>query len=114
MLLVFVQALANNDALRPEGLAAVVGDDGLGFFLGAWVAGFYLGSLLVALALLLARATPVWVPILLVAFVVMMPLENLLGEVGQVVQLLALTVSFTGIAIAAVGQSQRGPSYATT
>ena len=112
MLLVFIQALANQGAIRPSGLESVLTDSGLGIFLWSWAAGFYLGSLLVALALLISRATPVWIPILLVLFVVLLPVEGVLGATGQVVRLMALALAFTGIAIAAVGRSQ--PSEVAT
>ena len=72
MLLVFVQALAKQDAVEADGLSAVVGDTGLSVFLWSWAGGFYLGSVLVAIALLVARATALWVPIALFACVVLM------------------------------------------
>jgi hypothetical protein len=107
MLLVFIQALAQEDALRTGGLDAVINDDGLAVFLWGWVGGFYLGALLVAVALLVSRSTPAWVPALLLLFVLLLPGARLVGQTGQVVGLMALAVAFTGIAIAAVGQSQR-------
>ena len=112
MLLVFIQALANQEAIRPSGLESVLTDNGLGVFLWSWAAGFYLGSLLVALALLVSRATPVWIPILLVLFVVLLPVEGALGATGQVVRLMALALAFTGMAIAAVSRSQPGEAVA--
>jgi hypothetical protein len=107
MLLVFVQALAKQGALEADGLAAVVGDSGLSFFLWSWAGGFYLGSTLVAIALLVARATALWVPIALIAFVMLMPVEGALGRVGQVIRLMALALAFTGIAMAAVARSSQ-------
>ena len=106
MLLVFVQALARHGAFKAAGLETVVNDTGLAFFLWIWVTGFYLGSLLVALALFISRATHVWVPIALVLFVVMLPLGTVAGEVGQVIQLMALALAFTGIATTAVNRTQ--------
>lgn len=106
MLLVFIQALAKHDALQPDALTAVVSDPGLSVFLWSWAGGFYLGSVLVALALLLSRATALWVPIALIAFVMLMPVEGALGQVGQVLRLMALALAFTGIAMAAVTRSQ--------
>jgi len=107
MLLVFVQALAKQDALEADGLAAVVGDTGLSVFLWSWAGGFYLGSVLVAIALLVARATALWVPVALIAFVMLMPVEGVLGQVGQVIRLMALALAFTGIAMAAVARSSQ-------
>jgi hypothetical protein len=106
MLLVFVQALARHGAFKVAGLETVVNDTGLAVFLWIWVTGFYLGSLLVAVALLVSHATHVWVPILLVLFVVLLPLGDVAGVVGQVIQLMALALAFTGIAVTAVSRTQ--------
>lgn len=106
MLLVFVQALAQRDALRTASLEAIVHDQGLGFLLWSWLGGFYLGALLVAAALLVSRTTPAWIPILLVVSVALFPMEGMLGRVGLVLRLMAFAVAFTGIAIAAVGRSE--------
>jgi hypothetical protein len=106
MLLVFIQALAQQDALRAGGLDAVLSDVGLAVFFWGWITGFYLGALLVAVALLVSRATPPWIPVLLLLFVVLLPVGRVLGQTGQVIGLMALAVAFTGIATVAVGQSQ--------
>jgi hypothetical protein len=113
MLLVFIQALAQQDALRAGGLDAVLSDAGLTVFFWSWIAGFYLGALLVAVALLVSRSTSPWVPVLLLLFVVLLPIGRLLGPTGQVLGLMALALAFTGIAIAAVGQSQRADVLVT-
>jgi hypothetical protein len=106
MLMVFFRALAENEALRNQPLDDVTQDAGLGIFLVGWVGGFYLGILLLALALFRARRTPMWVNLLLLAFVVMLPFAEMLGRVGMVAQVLLLAVAFTGISIAAVNHSQ--------
>jgi hypothetical protein len=106
MLLVFIQALAQQDALRAGGLDAVLSDVGLAVFFWGWVTGFYLGALLVAVALLVSRATPPWIPVLLLLFVALLPVGRVLGQTGQVIGLMALAVAFTGIATVAVGRSQ--------
>ena len=91
-------------------------DLGLSVFLNGWIASFYLGLLLVALALFLSKKTPPWVPALLVIFVLLFPFAGQIGRVGQVMQVMALAVAFTGVAIAAVNQvnrvvASRQPSY---
>ena len=50
----------------------------------------------------LSRTTPRWVPALLGLFVLALPFSSHLGRVGSAVQVLALAVAFTGIAMAAV------------
>lgn len=102
MLMVFFRALVVADALKAGGLARVTTDPGLTIFLRAWVGCFYLGVLLLAVALLVARTTPVWVPVLLVVFVVMLPVAAQLGRVGSAVQVLLLAVAFTGMAMTTV------------
>lgn len=116
MLLVFFRALVKAGALEDARLEAVTDDNGLSVFLYGWIAGFYLGLLLVAVALFVARKTPVWVPVLLVVFVLMFPVSTQIGRVGQVLQVMGLAVAFTGVAIAAVNEvhlrmAARQPSY---
>ena len=71
------------------------------------MAGFYLGVLVIALALFRAARTPVWVPVALLAFVAMYPLGAMLGKPGSAIQLLTLAVAFTGLAVAATSQRPR-------
>lgn len=104
MLLVFFRALVKAGAIEDAKLEQVTADNGLGFFLYGWIAGFYVGLLLIAVALFVARKTPTWVPILLVVFVALFPVSAHIGKVGQVLQVMGLAVAFTGVAIAAVNQ----------
>ena len=108
MLLVFFHALVKQGAVEDAKLEDVTADIGLSIFLSSWIAGFYLGLLLLAVALFIAKRTPVWVPILLLVFVAMFPFSAQIGKVGQVVQVMGLAVAFTGIAIAAVNQVHSG------
>lgn len=102
MLMVFLRALVRENVLRAGGLSAMTHEAGLSVFVYGWVGGFYAGAVLIAVALLLARKTPRWVPLLLLLFVAMTPFAAGLGRVGQTVQVLAFAVAFTGIAISAV------------
>jgi len=116
MLLVFFKALAGADAIQDARLEAATADLGLTVFLNGWIASFYLGILLVGLALFLSKKTPPWVPGLLVVFVLLFPFTGQIGRVGQVLQVMALAVAFTGVAIAAVNQvnqafAARQPTY---
>jgi hypothetical protein len=58
----------------------------------------------------------VWVPVLLLVFVGLTPVAGELGKVGQLLQLMALAVAFTGIAMAATsprrGRERSEPSLA--
>lgn len=107
MLLVFFKALAGADAIQDTRLEAATEDLGLSLFINGWIVSFYAGLLLVALALFLSKKTPTWVPGLLVVFVLLFPFAERIGRVGQVLQVMALAVAFTGVAIAAVNQVNR-------
>ncbi len=102
MLLVFFRAMVKEGAVKSAAFGHVTEDKGLTFFLQGWIACFYGGIVLLAVALLVAKSVPRWVPVLLFAFVVMLPIAPHLGRVGSAVQILALAVAFTGIAMAAV------------
>jgi len=104
MLLVFFRALVKAGAIEDAKLEQVTSDNGLGLFLYGWIAGFYVGLLLIAVALFVAKQTPLWVPILLVAFVALFPFTAYIGKIGQVAQVMGLAVAFTGVAIAAVNR----------
>jgi hypothetical protein len=116
MLLVFFRALAKERAIGSSSLETVAADNGFSIFLYGWIAGFYLGLLLIAVALFMAKKTPMWVPTLLVVFVALFPVSSMIGRVGQVMQVMGLAIAFTGVAIAAVNQvheqiAVREPSY---
>ena len=101
-MLMFVQALAVAGALRQAKLQAVLTDIGMAVALSGWVGAFYLGVLLMAVALLRARTTAAWVPSVMLVVVTCLPFVSMLGHVIQVVQVLLLAVAFTGIATSAV------------
>ncbi|MFP5252579.1 MAG: hypothetical protein ACLGH4_02140 [Actinomycetes bacterium] len=107
MLLVFFRALAGAGAIEDARLQAATEDLGLSVFLNGWIISFYGGLLLVALALFLSKKSPPWVPGLLVLFVLLFPFAEQIGRIGQVLQVMALAVAFTGAAIAAVNQVNR-------
>ncbi|MGZ4473698.1 MAG: hypothetical protein ACXVXM_17175 [Nocardioidaceae bacterium] len=104
MLMVFFRAVANTGVLagNAQALDKVSKDPSLLVFLYGWIGGFVLGIVLIAIALLRARKVPLWVPIVMLVYVVSVPFGSHLGRLGQTVQVLALAVAFTGIAIGAV------------
>ena len=101
MLMTFFHALVRHHALNGRQLDAAVTGGWLSVLLYSWLVGFMLGLLLIAFGLLRARVTPLWVPILMFVFVALVPVSGQLGKVVQVLQLMALAVAFTGIAISA-------------
>jgi hypothetical protein len=102
MLLVFFRAIVVAHAVRGTPLDNVGDDQGLRIFLFGWIAGFYGGVLLLAIALLLSHSVSRWVPAVLIVFVALIPFASHLGRVGSAMQILLLGVAFTGIAMAAV------------
>jgi hypothetical protein len=112
MLMVFFRAIVVADALRAGALEEVTHEPGLVVFLNGWIAGFYGGVALLALALYVARSVPRWVPGLLALFVALLPFSTHLGRVGSAIQVMALAVAFTGTAMASVtGEQQRELSH---
>lgn len=106
-LMMFFRALVVEDAVEPGPLVEAVGDPGLRIFLFGWVGSFYGGILVVAVGLLIARTTERWVPVLLIVFVALLPVSTHIGRVGSAVQVMALAVAFTGIAMAAVSDERQ-------
>ncbi|MFC6044392.1 hypothetical protein ACFP8W_18995 [Nocardioides hankookensis] len=106
MLMVFFRSLVITDALRDQGLEDASSEAGLTVFLGVWIAGLYLGELLLGIALLRARATPRWVPFALIAHALSFVVSSFLPELLAKSLILLLVAGFCGIAIQA---TQPGP-----
>ena len=100
VLLAVYRALALEDVVT-GGLRGLAGDTGLSVILYAWVLGFALGELVLALALVQARRVPRWVPGLLVLHVGLSPLAPLLPELLAVVVALLVTIAFAAVGIVA-------------
>ena len=101
MLMVFFHSLVTVDLIRTQGIDDLATETGLAVFLYVWIAGIYLGELLLAIALLRARTTPLWVPLALVAHVALFPVSSLLPEYLSKATVMLLVAGFAGIAIAA-------------
>lgn len=101
MLLVLLRALVLSDSLVDVPLDALVSDAGLGVFLYGWVAAFYLGELLLGIALLRARTVRRWMPLLLLAHVAMLPVTTVLPQQLSAVTVLLSTAAFAGLGIVA-------------
>lgn len=103
-LLVFFRALALTGAIESGDLDALTRDAGLDYFLFAWVGAFYLGQVLVAWALILARSTPRWVPVMLLLHVLSLPVSALVSAQVAQAAILLLTAGLCGIGITASNQ----------
>ena len=71
-------------------------------FLVGWIVAFFLGELLLAIALLRARTTPTWVPVLLLLHVATIFVGRFLPDPLSKATVLLLAVALAGIAIQAV------------
>jgi hypothetical protein len=100
--LVILRMLVTHGALGPDGLARVLEDDALVMALGGWVSCFYVGAFLLGVALIRARRTSAWVPVLLLATVALLPFVSMIGHVGQLFQVMLFVVAMTGIATASI------------
>jgi hypothetical protein len=105
--LVILRMLVEHDALRPDELGRVMEDDGLVMALGGWVGCFYVGAFLLGVALIRARRTSAWVPILLLSMVALLPFVSMIGHAGQLLQVLLFVVALTGIATASIHSDTR-------
>lgn len=107
MLMGFFRALVNTETIKAQGLDEIATDAGLAIFLYAWIAGLYLGELLLAFALLRARTTPRWVPFALIAHALTFPISELLPEYLSKATVLLLVLGFAGVAIQATSPQNR-------
>ncbi len=107
MLMAFVRSLVRADALRESGLEAASSEAGFAVFLAVWIAGLYLGELLLALALLRARTVPRWVPFALLLHVLTLPLSGVLPDSVSKASILLLVLGFAGIAVQATSPQAR-------
>jgi hypothetical protein len=101
MLMTFFHALVVHHAIDASMLDQVVSGGWLAVFLYLWIVGFMAGLVLIALGLFRSRSTPLWVPALMVVFVALTPVSGELGKVVQLLQLMALALALTGVAVAA-------------
>jgi hypothetical protein len=102
MIIVFFRAIALNASLSSQELDAIVSDQGLTIFLYGWIAAFYVGELLLAVALLRAGNTPRWVSTALLAHVATIVVSSALPHAVSSALVLLVAVGFAGVAIEAV------------
>jgi hypothetical protein len=107
MLMGFFRALVNTQTIQAQGLDDVASDAGLAIFLYTWLAGLYLGEVLLAIALLRAGTTPRWVPFALIAHALTFPISGLLPEYLSKATVLLLVLGFAGVAIQAASPQNR-------
>jgi hypothetical protein len=101
MLLVFFRALAVTDSIEASTLDQVSSEAGLNVFLFGWIGAFYLGEMLLAIALLRGRAAPRWIPGVLFLHVALFPVSSFLPAEVQSLTALLITVGLCGVGITA-------------
>ncbi len=107
MLMGFFRALVDTATIQTQGLDDVASDSGLAIFLYTWIAGLYLGEVLLAIALLRARTVPRWVPFALIAHALTFPISGALPEYLSKATVLLLVIGFAGVAVEAGGMQRR-------
>jgi len=107
MLLVFFRALAINGAIRSDAIDQASAEPGLTTFLFGWIGAFYLGELLLAIALLRAGNTARWIPAVLILHVALFPLSSVLPDDVQPMTALLITVALCGVGITANQNASR-------
>jgi hypothetical protein len=107
MLMAFFRSLVVTDAIRDRNIDDIANEAGLAVFLYTWIAGLYLGELLLGIALLRAGTTSRWIPIALILHVLSFPVSGALPEYLSKSTILLLVVGFAGIAIQATSPALR-------
>lgn len=100
-LIAFIHAMSEDGDLAALDLETVSQDTGLLAILYGWIGAFYLGELLLGIALLRARSIPRWVPALLLLHVLLLPLSAFLPSRLESMSALLITVALAAIGIQA-------------
>lgn len=108
MILAFFRALVTAGAgLDAVALEQATRDPGFLVFLYAWLAAFYLGELLLGIALLRAGTTRVWIPVLLIVHVGLLPISFQLPADVRALSALLVAVALSGVGITANARHSR-------
>jgi hypothetical protein len=100
MLLVFYRALVLTDSLNGP-IEGVSTELGIAAFLAIFVGSFYLGELLLAIALFRAGSVARWIPAVLLAHVVSLGISQVLPETWQSTVTVLFALGLCGVAISA-------------
>lgn len=100
-LIAFMRALAQEGGIGTLDLELISQNAGLLAILYGWIGAFYLGELLLGIALLRASTTPKWVPAALLLHVALFPVSSLLPAEVQSLTALLVTVGLCGVGVTA-------------
>jgi len=107
MLVVFFRALVLSEAIRPDAFDAVLNDTGLTIMLLGWVVSFYVGELLLAVAVLRSGTVARWIPGVLIAHVALWPVSMVLPDEASTFTVGLVVLGFCGLAFGAVAEAER-------
>jgi hypothetical protein len=110
MLLVFFRSLVVTHAITAGTIDQVSSETGLAAVLYGWIGAFYLGELLLAIALLRAGTAPKWIACVLIAHVALLPVSSFLPGELQSMTTLLITIGLCGVGITANQHAARVPS----
>jgi hypothetical protein len=112
MMLVFFRALAKSEAIKEGAIESASSELGLSLFLLGWIGAFYVGELLLGIALLRAGNLPIWIPSALLLHVALLPISAILGFDDPPITALLITVALCGIGITANQNAAKVPAPA--
>jgi hypothetical protein len=112
MMLVFFRALAKSEAIKEGAIESASSELGLSLFLLGWIGAFYIGELLLGIALLRAGNLPIWIPAALLLHVALLPISAILGFDDPPITALLITVALCGIGITANQNAAKVPAPA--
>jgi hypothetical protein len=112
MMLVFFRALAKSEAIKAGAIESASSELGLSLFLLGWIGAFYVGELLLGIALLRAGNLPIWIPSALLLHVALLPISAILGFDDPPITALLITAALCGVGITANQKAAKVPAPA--
>ena len=100
VLLIFYRALVRSELLVGP-VEGITDDVGIVVFLAIFVGAFYLGELLLAIALWRVSSVPRWIPVVLGAHVLTLAVNQLLPASAQNLTTILIAIGLCGVAVSA-------------
>lgn len=100
-MLILFRALVVHAVVEGQDIEALSRDSGLLVYMGAFVLAFTAGLVLLGVALLMAGTVARWIPVLMIAYAVTMPLTGLIPDGWHGLHTLVLGGALIGVAVAA-------------
>lgn len=100
-MLILFRALVVHAVVGAREIELLSRDAGLLVYMGTFVVAFDVGLAVLAVALLMAGTVARWIPVLMIAYAVTLPLQRFLPEPWQGMHSLVLGVALIGVAVSA-------------